>query len=106
MKDVGLVEVRTSFESCEDAKRMVTKVLGEKLVACAHITEIESHYVFEGKLCGHKEWQLSMVTTGALVDRCEKFVKDNHSYKVPQIIVVPIIHVSGEYGKWVKESVG
>ena len=98
------VEVRTTFEKIDEARYLAAKMLDARLVACVKISEVESSYVFEGALRAHKELQVCMVTCKALLKRCEKFIKANHPYKVPQIIAMPLF-ASKDYGKWVKRSV-
>jgi len=98
------IQIITTFESKADAESMASKILAEKLVACAHVSEINSRYNFEGKYCEHNEWELTMITSRKRIKKCAAFIKANHPYKVPQIIAIPVAFVSKEYAIWIDES--
>jgi len=98
------IQIVTTFKTHDEAMTMSAKILEEGLVACAHISEIQSHYKFEGELHHHKEFQLSMITRDELYKQCEGFIKKNHPYKVPQIIATKIKHGHHDYLNWVFES--
>lgn len=100
------IEIKTTFAKHEDAKQFAAKILGEQLVACIKMQEVESSYPWEGKIQNGTEYQLCMTTKRGLLKKVEAFIKTNHPYKVPQIVAVPIVHASKEYGKWINESVG
>jgi len=98
------IQIQTTFENAGDAKKMVSLMLDAKLVACGQVGEIESLYNWDGKSCKNKEFLLTMKTRTELYENCEKFIKANHPYKVPQIIAVPIVNGSQDYLDWVCEN--
>ena len=101
---IKYIQIVTTFENKADADALVSKILAERLVACAHISEISSRYNFEGKYCEHAEWELKMITKRSFIKKCATFIKANHLYKVPQIIAIPIAFASKEYAAWIDES--
>ena len=56
-------------------------------------------------LKGFKEKKLFFKRTRANYPNVEKVIKNNHSYDVPEIIVLPVLEAEEKYGLWVKESV-
>ncbi|MCL2587002.1 MAG: divalent-cation tolerance protein CutA [Firmicutes bacterium] len=98
------IEVKTTFETHEATVEFATKILEAKLVACTHVSEIKSHYVFEGQVCNHIEFQLGMITRANLYKKCEEFIKSNHPYRIPQIIAIQIKFGHPDYLDWVDKS--
>jgi len=47
---------------------------------------------------------LIVKTTGALFDALVKLVKENHSYKVPEVIALPIVDGNPDYLKWIDKT--
>lgn len=85
----------------------ITEILLEKhIVACVNIIEnIESHFWWEGKKEKSKEILLIAKTKKTLFKKLVTAVKSAHSYKVPEIIAIPVIAGYEPYLKWMEEIV-
>ena len=99
------IQIDTTFEKRDDAVKMAKLLLDAKLVADGQITEIHSTFNWEGNFYDKQEWSLSCKTKEKLYQECEKFIKDNHPYKVPQIIAKVLVCASKNYLDWIDESI-
>lgn len=98
------VEIKFATDSLEEARKIGNILLDKKLVACAQIFAIESHYVWNNERCKTDEYMVTMKTKRRLFNIVEKVIKENHSYEVAEIIAVPIAKGSREFFKWIKDS--
>jgi len=94
--------------SNEDEAAKIAKALVEtRLAGCVNIIKgIRSIYSWQGKIEDEKEVLMIIKTQKTLFDSLMKKVKKLHSYKVPEIIALPIIQGSKDYLKWLKEVTG
>lgn len=88
----------------EEALKIARAIVEEKLAGCVNIIkDIRSIYSWQGKIEDEKEVLMVAKTQKTLFDSLMKRVKELHSYTVPEIIALPIIHGSEDYLKWLKE---
>ncbi|MFH1289064.1 MAG: divalent-cation tolerance protein CutA [bacterium] len=96
----------STVSSDEEAKKITQALLEEKLVACVNILpSIESFFWWEGKIDNAKEILLIIKTLEKNVPFVTKRIKELHSYKVPEIIAVPIVGGNNDYLRWIGESI-
>ncbi|HAX61646.1 MAG TPA: hypothetical protein DCX95_03685 [Elusimicrobia bacterium] len=89
----------------KEAKKIASVVVKERLVACVNIVKkIESIYWWQGKIEKSAEVLLIMKTKISLAKKLIKKVKSLHSYKVPEIIMFPIIAGNPDYLKWMEDE--
>ncbi len=95
--------VSTTFESKEEAEKMASYLLEERLIACAQITgPITSCYWWKNDVENSIEYGLAMKSMEELYVPLERSIKEMHPYETPEIIAVPIIHIDKEYLEWMK----
>ena len=88
----------------EEAKKIATALVEERLVACANIIpKIISIYWWENKVCQGDEVMLFAKSTQPLFSTIKDRVKSLHSYKVPEIISFPISEGLPEYLNWIED---
>jgi periplasmic divalent cation tolerance protein len=98
------IEVITTFDSVGEGRKMAQKIIEKRLGGCCSIQGIESKYRWKGKIETVAECQLTIKTAENLYSKLEKFILENHSYKTPQIISLPILDGSRDYLKWLEEE--
>lgn len=92
----------------EEAKRIGSALVEEKLAACANIIDgMESLYRWEGKVESGKEAILIAKTTYNNVGALTARVKELHSYDVPCVISINVAEQEGNaaYLNWLTGSV-
>ncbi len=89
----------------KEAEKIASSLVKEKLAACVNIIEnVNSLFWWEGKVDSAKEALLVIKSRGPLMNKLIKKVKSLHSYKVPEIIALPIVSGDKKYLKWINES--
>ncbi len=101
------VVVFITASSPEEAEKIGRALVEKKLAACANVIgNVRSVYWWEGRV---EEAGEAMVVVKTRVDKLNELIaeaKNTHSYQVPEIIAVPIIHGLPEYLKWIDDSLG
>ena len=95
--------VITTCGSNEEGEKLASQIVEAKLAACVQLSSITSYYTWEGKVNRDPECKLVMKTRKALYNQVESFIKEHHSYDVPEIIELPIQSGSKEYLSWIDE---
>ena len=81
-------------------------LLKKRVVACVNIiSNVSSFYWWQGKIDSGKEVLLMLKSEQKLLKNIIKIVKQNHSYKVQEVIALPIIGGNSDYLKWISESI-
>lgn len=105
-RNLRLVYVTTKDR--EEARKIGTALVKEKLAACANIIDgMESIYRWEEKVETGKESVLILKTTYNNVTKLTRRIKELHSYDVPAIVSINLEEQEGnaEYLNWVFRSV-
>lgn len=96
------------FTTCankKEAKRIAAGLIKSKLAACVNITDkIESFFWWQGKIDEAGETLLIVKSKKEKLNKIIKLVESIHSYKVPEIIALPIIGGYRPYLEWLDES--
>jgi len=94
--------------SGEDEAAKISRALVEaRLAGCVNIIKnIRSIYSWEGKIEDEAEVLMIAKTQKHLFDSLMKEVKALHSYKVPEIIAMPIVDGSEDYLEWLRQVTG
>jgi periplasmic divalent cation tolerance protein len=89
----------------EEARRIGTAVVNERLAACANIVPaLESIYRWQGAVVEDKEVLLILKTRAELVDAAIAKVKELHSYTCPCIVALPILTGNPAYLEWLGQE--
>jgi periplasmic divalent cation tolerance protein len=99
------IQVQITFPTAELAHEAATKLVREKLVACAQVCgTIQSFYTWQGTLETSEETLLLAKTRLSLFDRLESAVRADHPYECPQIVALPIATANADYRAWLNEQ--
>jgi periplasmic divalent cation tolerance protein len=92
--------------SKEEAKKLSRGMIEKKLAFCVNtVPGIQSTYHWEGKLHVDDEILLIAKTRQQKYGALENWVKQNHSYDIPEIISLPIQNGLPEYLKAIDDWV-
>ena len=104
--DLMLVVLTTTPDIWE-AESLAEKIVSEKFAACVQILpQMTSYYFWEGEVQKEGEHLLLIKTVRDNYDALEKFILENHSYEVPEIVAVDAERISASYYAWMKEYLG
>ncbi|WP_066387711.1 divalent-cation tolerance protein CutA [Helicobacter himalayensis] len=90
----------TTLDNKKQARKIIKKLLGKNLIACAQIQKISSLYRWEGRLCDDKEFLLTLKTHPKKRKKLCKILTKLHPYKVPEIACVRVDSWGETYEKW------
>ena len=90
----------------EEAKKIGKALVADKLAACVNILDnMNSIYMWEGKLQDDAEVVLIAKTTEACVPQLVEKVKSLHSYDCPCIVSLPVSGGHKPFLDWIGEEV-
>lgn len=96
--------VMISCEGKEQAERIGKHLLSKKLAACVQIIpSVDSLFLWppgEHKVTQVAETLLLVKTFESKWEELEKEVLKNHTYDTPEIIGIPLSHISPGYLEW------
>jgi periplasmic divalent cation tolerance protein len=102
----GCGVVLMTAASMQEAEKISHFLVEERLAACAQIiAPIQSIYWWEDKICREEEIFFMAKTTRDVFPRLVEAVQRLHSYKVPQLVFVPIADGSANYLNWLRGMV-
>ena len=103
MSDV--VTVTVTFGTPGEAQAVAEALVEARLAACAQVWPITSTYRWQGEVERANEHRLEAKTLASALPRLEAFVRERHSYEVPEIIAHTTSFASEGYARWVRENV-
>ncbi len=104
MQSAAIVVLLTAG-SREEASRLAEMLVGAHLAACVQIMpEMESVYRWKGAVHREPEFLLLAKTTAACFEELEREVRSLHTYEKPEIVAVPVTHVSAPYLDWITSN--
>ena len=101
----GYCVVMTTAGTEDEAYRLAEGLVSGGLAACVQVMPVTSTYTWQGELHRDPEWLLLIKTTTARYDDVEAFIREHHSYQVPEVVQVPIQRGLEAYLDWVRSSV-
>jgi periplasmic divalent cation tolerance protein len=96
-----MLVVLTAIDSSERAEVLADKLVQTKLAACVQVLPpMTSFFYWEGAVQKESEHLLLIKTADEKYGELEAFVRENHSYDVPEIVAIKADRVSDAYAKW------
>ncbi len=95
--------IETTYPNLNSAKELGKILLKNKLAACISFSEVESMYFWQEKLCNEREILVKIKTKQSSYQKIEEIIKNHHSYKIPQIIALPIKKGYRPYLNWLNQ---
>lgn len=100
-----LVVATTTTNSVKEARELAGLLVKEKLAACVQIVpKIESVYEWEGRIHDDQEYMLVIKTREKRIDDIKKVMEKQHSYEVPEFLVLPVVDGLEDYLKWMEAN--
>jgi periplasmic divalent cation tolerance protein len=101
------IVVLVTTSNKEEAEKIARSLLDKRFISCANIIgPVCSLFWWQGKIDEAQEHLILMKTRKDLFSRVSERVKALHSYKVPEIIAIPMVEGSKDYLEWLDKSLG
>ncbi|MDF2975919.1 MAG: divalent-cation tolerance protein CutA [Actinomycetospora sp.] len=98
--------VLTTTDSADEAERLARALVDARLAACVQIGgPVRSVFRWEGAVSVEPEWQLWLKTDASRVDDLTARLVAEHTYDVPEVLVLPVVSGHGPYVTWVTSEV-
>lgn len=99
------IQISTAIDDREQAQKITDILLQKRLASCVQITgPVKSVYRWKGVVETNEEWLLHIKTRASLFRKVEKAILENHPYEVPEIIALPLVRISRDYRKWIRNN--
>lgn len=102
--DTDYCVILTSTGNADEAARLADDLVAGGLAACVQAMPINSTYFWEGTVQHDAEVLLLIKTRRDAYAAVEAFIREQHSYDVPEIISLPITAGSADYLGWISRS--
>ena len=93
--------IYTTFPDLRTAKKIVNGLVSMRLAACGNIFRLYSIYRWREKIEKQPEYAAFIKTRASKYRSVEKYIKENHPYDVPEIIIWHITRGQREYLDWI-----
>ncbi|MEV6600187.1 divalent-cation tolerance protein CutA [Actinoplanes sp. NPDC051346] len=101
MTDAEHCQVVTTIDSRKAADDLARQVVEARVAACAQVSgPITSTYWWEGKVDTAQEWRITFKTSAARYAALEQYIREHHSYDVPEILCSPVTAGNPAYLAW------
>jgi periplasmic divalent cation tolerance protein len=102
---INVVVVMVTMSNQKEAARIAEHVIKARLAACAStIHTVHSTYWWEGKVMNDQESLVLIKTTSDKYDLLQETIQKLHSYKVPEILAIPVTKGFPQYLEWVNRE--
>ncbi|MBU0529832.1 divalent-cation tolerance protein CutA [bacterium] len=98
--------ILTTVSSKEEGERIASKLVEGKLAACVNILpKMTSIYRWKNKINKDDEFLLLIKTAKYLEREVYDYIRDKHSYEVPEIITIDVKNIDKKYSEWLNSSI-
>lgn len=99
-----MIIVLTTVSNLAEGESLSRKIVDANLAACVQILPpMTSVYVWEGQVQKEQENLLLIKTLPEKYDELERFITENHSYDVPEIIAIEAATAAKPYLFWLQQ---
>ena len=97
--------VLTTESTLDEANKLGRALVEERLVACATLLPVvQSIYWWDDQIQSAPETMVLLKTSTEKLEALEKRLRELHSYRVPEFLVVPVEHGSASYMDWMVKT--
>ena len=104
---VSVRVVLTTTPSEEDAERIASALVEERLAACANVVPgVTSIYRWEGAVQREREVLVVLKTTADAIEGLTTRLTELHPYDVPEVVALDVTAGHEPYLEWVRSGAG
>ncbi len=99
-----IIQIKTSVSSIEEAEKLAKILVENQLAACVQYFPIRSIYRWKGTIEKSEEYVLIIKTSSIRRQIIVETLQKEHSYELPEIVVLEKDFVTEEYSFWVEQE--
>ncbi len=103
-REAEAVTIYTTLDTEDAARDFASKLLDERLIACANVFPVWSMFHWEGAVKSQSELVVFLKTTRARVEDLRKRIPEIHPYEVPCIEVYGVNEAHAPFAKWLADE--
>jgi len=104
MSDTQYAIILTTCAGDEQAARIATALVEQKLAACVQASHITSTYRWQGTVETESEVRLSIKARLTDYEAIAALIAAMHSYENPQVLAIPIVAGAPAYLDWIESE--
>ena len=98
-----MIVVFTTTPNLKEAESLAQGLVMEKLAACVQVLpQMRAFYFWQGEVRQDSECLLLIKTLAEKYDAIETYIRNNHSYSMPEIAAIDAERVFAGYSDWLK----
>ena len=106
MEKFDFITIFITASGSEEAGKIAEVLLNQRKAACVNIVpKVSSLFWWQNKLDSAEESLLIVKTKASYLDDIVRWVKEIHSYEIPEIIALPIVGGNPDYLDWIDREV-
>ena len=100
------IVILTTVDSEDLALKIASGLVEERLAACVNIVSpVRSIYRWKEKVCDDREMVLMIKTAAYLFTEVRDYIRENHTYELPEILALPVAAGDEKALDWINASV-
>lgn len=105
MKKTEFILIFWTCGEVKEARDIVSKLVEKHLIACGTlIPSVESIFRWHGKIEKEKEIKVILKSRKDKFESIRRFISQNATYEVPEILAVPIMEGHKPYLDWLEKE--
>lgn len=100
-----MVFIYTTCESIEEARKLSSLIIDQKIGACVDFWPISSCYNWEGGMKCVEQAMLMITTFETKIEEVNKIISEHHIYSVPLVAGVDVRRINHPYKEWMTQVI-
>ena len=106
MDPTDKIVILVTTDNKEEAGKIADMLVSHRIAACVNIVpEVNSTFWWQGQTDSARELLLIIKSKASLLSQITELIKEVHSYKVPEVIALPIVGGNDDYLDWIDNEV-
>ncbi|MBX9906280.1 divalent-cation tolerance protein CutA [Patescibacteria group bacterium] len=96
--------IYTTHKNLEEAEKITSYLLQEKLIACVNFFPITSSYSWKGEIVTTQEITAILKTRIGNWDVVKTYIEKNHPYETPCVMKLAEVEANDSYAYWIQSE--
>jgi len=94
--------IYTTHKNTEEAEKICSPLLKEKLIACVNYFPITSSFHWKGEIVTTSEITAILKTRIENWEKVKEYIESNHPYETPCVIKLAEVEANDSYSEWIQ----